>query len=230
MMSVCSSLLKYAHSVQRLLAFLLLLAVAVHTSLHFLSNCCLSSCSRCELQSTGIVAIETDLNTHLYLPRPLSLALSTSLTLPLSLSLSLPLSLSLSLPLSLSRSPSPSLYLSHSPPLLLSLSLSSSPPPPPPPLPPPPSPSLSLSLSLPLPLSPPPLPCPLSLQALGAGLIGFGSWVIYVVGESDDILSAGAALLVTAGCVTFILSALGIFGAFGMWRPLLIIVGSVQHI
>ena len=62
---------------------------------------------------------------------------------------------------------------------------------------------------------------------------------MYIVGESDEIkhglisdddIFSGAALLVTAGCVTFILSALGIFGAFGMWRPLLIIVGSVQHI
>ena len=35
---------------------------------------------------------------------------------------------------------------------------------------------------------------------------------------------SGAALLVIAGGITFIISSLGIVGACGMWRPVLIIV------
>ena len=64
---------------------------------------------------------------------------------------------------------------------------------------------------------------------LGAGLTGVGSWLIYY-GEQNDYsvitghaLVSGAALLVAAGIITLGISAVGIVGACGMWRPLLFV-------
>jgi hypothetical protein len=62
---------------------------------------------------------------------------------------------------------------------------------------------------------------------LGTGLIGLGSYLINLGRENDyDIITgdeffSGAAVLVAAGIFTFLLAALGILGAAGMWRPVL---------
>ena len=68
---------------------------------------------------------------------------------------------------------------------------------------------------------------------MGSVLIGFGGWLLYL-GEDSDFdritgseIFSGAALLVAAGGVTFILAAIGIIGACGMWRPFLIIVSEI---
>lgn len=64
---------------------------------------------------------------------------------------------------------------------------------------------------------------------LGAAIGGVASWLLYL-GEENDYsvitghsLVSGAALLLTAGVLTLVISALGIVGACGMWRPLLFI-------
>lgn len=64
---------------------------------------------------------------------------------------------------------------------------------------------------------------------LGAGLSGVGGWLMYM-GETNDYsvitghsLVTGAALLLTAGVLTICIAGIGILGACGMWRPLLII-------
>ena len=64
---------------------------------------------------------------------------------------------------------------------------------------------------------------------LGAAIAGVAGWLIYL-GEDNDYsvitghtLVSGAALLLTAGIVTVGISAVGIVGACGMWRPLLFI-------
>lgn len=64
---------------------------------------------------------------------------------------------------------------------------------------------------------------------LGVGIAGVGSWLIYL-GEQNDYsvltghtMLSGAALLLTAGVITLIISGVGIFGALAMWRPLLFI-------
>ena len=66
---------------------------------------------------------------------------------------------------------------------------------------------------------------------MGIVLIGFGSWVLSLEeNDSDEItsdISLGAALLVAAGGVTFVVAAVGIIGACGMWRPILIIVSII---
>ena len=66
---------------------------------------------------------------------------------------------------------------------------------------------------------------------MGIVLIGFGSWVLSLEeNDSDEVtsdISLGAALLVAAGCVTFVVAAVGIIGACGMLRPILIIVSII---
>lgn len=64
---------------------------------------------------------------------------------------------------------------------------------------------------------------------LGVGIASVGSWLIYL-GEQNDYsvltghtMLSGAALLLTAGVITLIISGVGIFGALAMWRPLLFI-------
>ena len=39
---------------------------------------------------------------------------------------------------------------------------------------------------------------------------------------------SGAALLVVGGVITLTVSAIGIIGACGLWRPILIIVGNID--
>ena len=58
-----------------------------------------------------------------------------------------------------------------------------------------------------------------------------GAWLLYVGEENSyDVITggngivSGAALLVLAGGVALVVSALGMVGAFGMWRTVLIIV------
>lgn len=64
---------------------------------------------------------------------------------------------------------------------------------------------------------------------LGAGISGVGGWLIYM-GEKNDYsvitghsLVSGAALLLVAGVLTISISAIGILGACGMWRPVLFV-------
>ena len=105
--------------------------------------------------------------------------------------------------------------------------------------PPPPPPSLSLSShlqTLPPPPPPPPPPPhpPVSTQLLGFVTTGIGIWGLvdgsqgdYDVITGDNTISA-AAVLLTAGVITLALAAVGICGAWGMWRPVLIIVSGQQ--
>ena len=69
----------------------------------------------------------------------------------------------------------------------------------------------------------------LGFLGLGAAIAGVAGWLIYL-GEDNDYsvitghtLVTGAALLLTAGIITVAISAVGIVGACGMWRPLLFI-------
>ena len=67
---------------------------------------------------------------------------------------------------------------------------------------------------------------------LGLLVLAIGVWGVVVVVEGDyqeltgDSLIAGAILLIVAGSLTFFVSFLGFCGAFGMWRPLLVIVSQ----
>ena len=64
---------------------------------------------------------------------------------------------------------------------------------------------------------------------LGTALGGVGSWLLYLGDENDysvitgHSLVSGAALLLAAGILTIVISAVGIVGACGMWRPLLFV-------
>ena len=102
---------------------------------------------------------------------------------------------------------------------------------------PPLSPILSLSPILPPPilpssLLPSPSPTP-NIQVFGSGLIGFGSYLINLGTQNnfDEVTGnefvSGAAILVVAGGITFILALIAILGAIFMWRPLLLIVSDV---
>ena len=75
-------------------------------------------------------------------------------------------------------------------------------------------------------LSLPPFPT----QALGAVTMAIGIWGIVVGGRGGyDIITgentlAATAILLTAGALTLAVAGLGIWGAWGMWRPILILV------
>ena len=69
----------------------------------------------------------------------------------------------------------------------------------------------------------------IAFLVLGAAIAGVAGWLIYL-GEDNDYsvitghtLVSGAALLLTAGIVTVVISGVGIVGSCGMWRPLLFI-------
>ena len=62
-------------------------------------------------------------------------------------------------------------------------------------------------------------------------MFGLGVWLLYVREENDyDVITgsgsvvSGAALLVFGGGVAVVVAALGIVGALGMWRPVLVTV------
>ena len=66
-------------------------------------------------------------------------------------------------------------------------------------------------------------------------MFAVGSWLLYVGQENEyDVITgsrsivSGASLLVLAGGVAIVLSAVGMAGAYGMWRPLLIIVSYIS--
>lgn len=67
--------------------------------------------------------------------------------------------------------------------------------------------------------------------ALGAGLAGVGTWLVYLGRNTHDDyyvftgdrFVSGAVLILIAGALTIVVSILGIMGACGMWRPLLVI-------
>ena len=68
------------------------------------------------------------------------------------------------------------------------------------------------------------------MQVLSLAIFASGAWLLYVGEENSyDVITgnsivSGAALLVFAGGVTLVVSAVGMVGAFGMWRPVLVIV------
>lgn len=69
--------------------------------------------------------------------------------------------------------------------------------------------------------------CNIVFLALGATSFGIGVWGVvegreYDVVTGDDTLSA-AVLLLVGGFITMIVAFVGIVGAIGMWRPLLLI-------
>ena len=72
-------------------------------------------------------------------------------------------------------------------------------------------------------------------QILGLAIFCVGVWLVYLQEEADyDVITgstivSGAALLVLAGGVTLVVSAVGIVGAYGMWRPVLVIVSEPKE-
>jgi len=60
----------------------------------------------------------------------------------------------------------------------------------------------------------------LALIAGGAYLIASGSNLSFLTGNG---IASGAAIIIICGGVTLIITAIGLLGAFGLWRPLLVI-------
>ena len=66
---------------------------------------------------------------------------------------------------------------------------------------------------------------------LGALVFSIGVWGA-VVGSDYDVITgndtvSSAALLIVGGVITMVIAAVGIIGAWGMWRPLLVLVSPV---
>ena len=61
---------------------------------------------------------------------------------------------------------------------------------------------------------------------------GIGIWGLVVGKEGDyDVITgdntiSAAAVLLSAGAITLVIAAVGICGAWGMWRPVLIVVSQ----
>lgn len=74
------------------------------------------------------------------------------------------------------------------------------------------------------------------VQILSLAIFAGGGWLLYVGEENGyDVITgssivSGAALLVLAGGITLIVSAVGMVGAFGMWRPVLFIVSTTRTV
>lgn len=73
------------------------------------------------------------------------------------------------------------------------------------------------------------------VQVVSLAIFAGGAWLLHV-GEQNsyDVITgssivSGAALLVFAGGVTLIVSAVGMVGAFGMWRLVLLAVSSTSY-
>ena len=70
-------------------------------------------------------------------------------------------------------------------------------------------------------------------KVLGAVTLSIGIWGLVVGSEGDyDVITgnntiSAAAVLLAAGIITFLIATIGIIGAWGMWRPLLIIVSRI---
>ena len=70
-------------------------------------------------------------------------------------------------------------------------------------------------------------------QLFAAGIVGLGSYLIHL-GEENDYsvitgsnIVSGAALLIVGGVITLSVSAIGIIGACGLWKPILFIVRNM---
>jgi hypothetical protein len=74
--------------------------------------------------------------------------------------------------------------------------------------------------------------CNFVFLGLGAITTGIGVWGLVVGSEGDyDVITGNntlstAAVLLAAGVITLLIAALGICGAWGMWRPILIVVSA----
>ena len=72
------------------------------------------------------------------------------------------------------------------------------------------------------------------VKALGAITTAVGIWGLVIGSQGDyDIITgdntiSAAAILLSAGVITLVMAAVGICGAWGMWRPVLIIVSCIQ--
>ena len=66
----------------------------------------------------------------------------------------------------------------------------------------------------------------LALIAGGAYLIASGSNLSFLTGNG---IASGAAIIIICGGVTLIITAIGLLGAFGLWRPLLVIVSEKKR-
>ena len=70
------------------------------------------------------------------------------------------------------------------------------------------------------------------LQLIGIAVLGVGAWGVaqnnafnFITGNR---IIGGAAVLIIAGIVTIIISVIGILGSAFKWRPLLVIVSTLQ--
>jgi len=63
----------------------------------------------------------------------------------------------------------------------------------------------------------------LALIAGGAYLIASGSNLSFLTGNG---IASGAAIIIICGVVTLVITGIGLLGAFGLWRPLLVIVSE----
>ncbi len=71
-------------------------------------------------------------------------------------------------------------------------------------------------------------------QALGLTLLGIGIWLVVVANDQEeaetitgDSYVAGGALLIVSAIVTIAICAVGVIGAIGLFRPLLVIVSPL---
>ena len=73
-------------------------------------------------------------------------------------------------------------------------------------------------------------------QVISLAVFALGAWLLYVREENDyDVITgsgsivSGASLLVLGGGVAVVVAALGMVGAYGMWRPVLVTVSTHPH-
>ena len=66
---------------------------------------------------------------------------------------------------------------------------------------------------------------------ISLAVFALGAWLLYLREEKDyDVITgsgsivSGAALLVLGGGVALVVAAVGVVGAVGMWRPVLVVV------
>ena len=74
-------------------------------------------------------------------------------------------------------------------------------------------------------------------QVISLAVFALGAWLLYVREENDyDVITgsgsivSGAALLLLGGGVAIVVSALGMVGAYGLWRPVLVTVRPFHKI
>jgi hypothetical protein len=71
---------------------------------------------------------------------------------------------------------------------------------------------------------------------ISLAVFALGAWLLYVREEHDyDVITgsgsivSGASLLVLGGGVAVVVAALGMVGAYGMWRPVIVTVSKHSH-